>query len=350
MKKQITTSIVLVAIAVATPVAAQDTAPPPAPEQVQAQTTTPAAPAPAPPINMNDMRRHIYVMEGALAQAVDFGAKQLNREILSVMPGVFLLEGEARARGVHLENYGVFFDVRVPMMRQSMAFSLQVLLNQSDAENQRAIEDIRNYMKGITDPATKASLDKAVRQLERSQSPYSAANQRAIEDRRRYMDGITDPSTRASLLKAVQQLERSQSPYSASSQNPPMTPSMVTPNTTATPTGAGYASGMAAPRPAPLPRADSLWAKDPSRAYTEAVTSALVDAMVDYSMPMNIPAEQWLTVAARDDEGRNGLSQQDPLEEIVTMIYRIKGSDLLAFRTGQITRDEVRKRVQVTQF
>ena len=310
MKKQITTSIVLVAMALAAPVAAQDAAPPPAPEpQIQAQTTTPPAPAPAPPINMNDMRRHIYVMEGALAQAVDFGAKQLNREILSVMPGVFLLEGEARARGLHLENYGVFFDVRVPTMRQSMAFSLQVLLNQSDAENQRAIEDIRKYMQGITDPATKASLDKAVSRLERSQSPYSAAN-----------------------------------------QDPPMAPGVVMPNMTATPTGAGYASGIAAPRPAPLPRADSLWAKDPNRAYTEAVTSALVDAMVDYSMPMNIPADQWLTVAARDDEGRNGLAQQDPLEEFVTWIYRIKGSDLQAYRAGQINRDEVRKRVQVTQF
>src|SRR5690348_4944432 len=146
MKKPITTSIVLaataIAAAIATPVAAQD-APPPAPEQqIQAQTP-PAVPAPAPPINMNEMRHHIYVMEGALARAVDYGAKQLNRQILAVMPGVFMLEGEARARGVHLDSYGVFFDVRVPMMRQSMAWSLQVMMNQNDAQTQQSISDIR---------------------------------------------------------------------------------------------------------------------------------------------------------------------------------------------------------------
>jgi hypothetical protein len=32
------------------------------------------------------------------------------------------------------------------------------------------------------------------------------------------------------------------------------------------------------------------------------------------------------------------------------MIYRIKGSDLLAYRSGRIDRDEVRKRVQMSQF
>ena len=93
-----------------------------------------------------------------------------------------------------------------------------------------------------------------------------------------------------------------------------------------------------------------MWAKDPNRAYTEAVTRALVDAMIDYSTPMTIAADQWLTVAARDDEGRDSLAPQDPLEEVVTMIYRIKGSDLQDYRAGKIDRDEVRRRVQVSQF
>ena len=70
--------------------------------------------------------------------------------------------------------------------------------------------------------------------------------------------------------------------------------------------------------------------------------------MIDYSAPMQIGADQWLTVAARDDEGRDSLAPQDPLEEVVTMIYRIKGSDLQEYRQGRIDRDEVRKRVQVT--
>ena len=125
-------------------------------------------------MNLSEMRHHIYVMEGALARAVDYGAKQLNREILAVMPGVFMLEGEARARGVHLEGYGVFFDVRVPMMRQSMVWSLRMMLDQGDAANQATINDLRKSMQGITDPATRASIEKAVRQLE-SQVPNQAA-------------------------------------------------------------------------------------------------------------------------------------------------------------------------------
>ena len=102
------------------------------------------------------MRRHIYVMEGALAQAVDFGAKQLNRQILAVMPGVFMLEGEARARGVHLDGYGVFFDVRVPMMRQSMVWSLRMMMDQDDAANQALVNDLRKTDAGHHRSRTRA--------------------------------------------------------------------------------------------------------------------------------------------------------------------------------------------------
>jgi len=155
MKKHITTSIVLTALACAAPVAAQD--PPVVPVQ-EPQVAAPAAPPKAiPPMNMSDIRHHIYVMEGALARAVDYGAKQLNREILAVMPGVFMLEGEARARGVHLDGYGVFFDVRVPMMRQSMVWSLRMMLDNDGAANQAAINELRRSMQGVTDPNTRAS-------------------------------------------------------------------------------------------------------------------------------------------------------------------------------------------------
>jgi hypothetical protein len=307
MKNHITTSIVLTALACAAPVAAQD--PPVVPAQ-EPQVAAPAAPVrPIPPMNMNDIRHHIYVMEGALARAVDYGAKQLNRESLAVMPGVFMLEGEARARGVHLDGYGVFFDVRVPMMRQSMVWSLRMMLNQDDAANAAAIEELRRSMQGVTDPNTRASMEKAVRQLERQVPP-------------------------------------------AATRNTQVSPGVVVSEPSSPAVGASAAAGMTNPRQVPVSpaAADSVWAKDPNRAYTEAVTRALVDAMIDYSTPMNIPAEQWLTVAARDDEGRDPLAPQDPLEEVVTMIYRIKGSDLQLYRTGKIDRDEVRKRVQMTQF
>ncbi len=42
---------------------------------------------------------------------------------------------------------------------------------------------------------------------------------------------------------------------------------------------------------------------DTNRAYTEAVQRALIDAMIDFSAPMTIGNDEWLTVAARDNEG-----------------------------------------------
>jgi hypothetical protein len=283
MKHLLTTAVVALAIA----------APPAA-----AQAPTPAPAAPGKPLNINDLRHHIYVMEGALARAVDYGAKQLNREILQVMPGVFMLEGEARARGVHLDGYGVFFDVRVPMMRQSMVWSLRMMLDQDDAQTLASINELKKSMQGVTDPATRQSMERAIKQLE-------ARAGGAVQRR----GGNT-----------------------------------VAADSAPTPVGVNAAPAR------PAPAADSMWAKDPNRAYTEAVTQALVDAMIDYSAPMQIGADQWLTVAARDDEGRDSLAPPDPLEEVVTMIYRIKGSDLREYRLGKIDRDEVRRRVQLSQF
>jgi hypothetical protein len=299
MKKNLLTTSVI-ALLVAAPALAQTPAPTPA--------------SPGKPVNLGDLRHHIYVMEGALARAVDYGAKQLNREILQVMPGVFMLEGEARARGVHLDGYGVFFDVRVPMMRQSMVWSLRMMLDQDDSQTQASIQELRKSMQGITDPATRANMERAIRQLEA----------RA---------GATVPRQGGN----------------------PVAPGMVVAESTPTPSAAGVgasaANGITAARPAPAaPTRDSVWAKDPNRAYTEAVTRALVDAMIDYSAPMQIGGDQWLTVAARDDEGRDSLAPPDPLEEVVTMIYRIRGSDLQEYRQGKIDRDEVRRRVQLSQF
>ena len=77
----------------------------------------PAAPAAAQARSVN-LRHQIYLMEGALARAVNFGAASLNQEIRAVMPDMLVLAGESTARGFHLDGYGVFFDVEVPVLRQ----------------------------------------------------------------------------------------------------------------------------------------------------------------------------------------------------------------------------------------
>jgi hypothetical protein len=304
MKRHLTSLILFAALAIAGPSFAQD-APPPAAAQARPK-----------PMSMNDVRHHIYVMEGALARAVDYGAKMLNREILAVMPGVFMLEGEARARGVFLEGYGIFFDVQVPTMRESMVWSLRMMLDQGDRETQVALSELRKNLQGVTDPNTRASMQKAIAQLERQQ-------------------GVAMPRQ-----------GRDQTVGAAT-----ILPDASAAPATGTPAALGpaAAAGIAAPRPAPVP-ADSMWAMDPDRAYTEAVTKALVDAMIDYSAPMMIAPEHWLTVAARDNEGRDSLAPPDPMYEVVTMIYKLKGSDLMDYRAGRIDKDEMRKRVQITQF
>ena len=182
----------------------------------------------------------------------------------------------------------------------------------------------------------------------------NSAAQLAISDMRKIAQStITEPSARAAFERSLKQLETQTVPNTAYARtanpaNPAVMPGVVIPENSGGGVGAAAAAGVvAAPRP---PAANKAWVQDPNRAYTEAVTRALVDAIIDYSTPMALGPEQWLTVAARDNEGRDTLAPQDPLEEIVTMIYRIRGADLIAYRAGKIDRDEARKRVQVSQF
>jgi hypothetical protein len=86
---------------------------------------------------------------------------------------------------------------------------------------------------------------------------------------------------------------------------------------------------------------------DPGGQYTEAVKNALIDAMLDYSRAMNIGPEEWLTVAARDDSGPLIPNQ---IYESMTIVLRIKGSDLAAMSADQASRAEVRKKVEVRVF
>lgn len=289
MKKQTRTLIViaaLAALAAAAPARAQDAAPK--------------------PLDPGDLRHHIYVMEGALARAVDYGAKKLNQAIRSVMPDVFMLAGESQARGVYLEGYGVFFDVEVPMLRQSMMWSLRMMLDQDDSQTQAAITDIRRHLQGITDPATRASLERSLKYLEKQAAPTGA------------------------------------SPRNVGARDPGVAAGIVLPNATMETVTGRRAPVAVAP--------DKAWIADPNRAYTEAVQRALVDAMLDFGGPLQIGPDQWLTVAARDNERRDTLAPQDPFEEVVTMIYRIKGSDLAAYRSGKIDQDEARRRVKIGDF
>jgi hypothetical protein len=261
------------------------------------------------PVDISELRHHIYVMEGALARAVNFGASRLTREVRSVIPDLFVLAGEAQARGVYLEGYGVFFDVEVPMLRQSMMWSLRTMMDQDDQATQAAINELRSYLKGITNPATRVSLENALKRLELQATPVAGGISPRTVNR--------GPETTVSAQGGVVPAPGPNAKVAA---------------------GAG------------LGTVERAWTQDPNRAYTEAVQRALVDAMLDYGPVMAVQSDQWLTVAARDNERRDSLAPQDPFEEVVTVLLRIQGSDLQAFRSGKIDKEEAKRRVKIGEF
>jgi hypothetical protein len=65
---------------------------------------------------------------------------------------------------------------------------------------------------------------------------------------------------------------------------------------------------------------------------------------------MGLGPDEFLTVGARDNMPRDMLAPADPYEEIVTVLLKIRGSDLALFRSGQIDKEEVKKRVQIREF
>lgn len=93
---------------------------------------------------------------------------------------------------------------------------------------------------------------------------------------------------------------------------------------------------------------DAAALDDPEEHYTREVKAALVDAMIENSGPMAIGADEWLTVAARDNVPRDPLIPTDAADTR-TIIFRIKGSDLAAFRAGKIMLEEARKKVETRE-
>lgn len=270
---------------------------------VVALATTASAQPAAPTDDQGQLRHQIYLMEGALARAVTAGAARLNQEFRSLMPDMIVVAGEANARGFHLAEYGVFFDVEVPVLRQSMMWSLRAMLDQDDQGAVEALAALRAVVATTSGPE-RATAEAALRRLEAQLRPLGIA--------------------RRSDLGGIQAAGR----------------------TTGTPANAQ--SAPSAPRKA----INSQLLDDPNKAYTDAVVQALIDAMVDFSLPMvsSLRPEEYLTVAARDNERRDLLAPPNPYEQVSTFTLRIKAADLAAYRAGKIDRDDTRKRVQVQEF
>jgi hypothetical protein len=288
-----------------------------------AQTTAPA-PATPPAVTRQmdhaDLRRHIYTMEGALARAVAFGAQRLNREIRNVMPEVMALSGEPQARGVYLEGYGIYFDVSVPVLNQLMVWSSMRMLG-ADEGVVAALTKLKSVAQNEKNPSVRASMEGMIERLELQLGPLSNAA----------ADQIT--------------------PVGRPGAGPGVSAAMILPETNKAPVAeSAPPAGDAAPRARAL---DKKYLQDPNainHAYTESVQNALIDTIIDLAIPTALKPDEYLTVAARDNMQRDSLAPPDPYEVVVTLLLSIKGSDLVAYRAGQIDAAEVRKRVQIREF
>jgi hypothetical protein len=158
---------------------------------------------------------------------------------------------------------------------------------------------------------------------------YRDSNQRVADELRAMMVDL-DPRQREQFSQLVKRLElQSRSVADLQAQ-----------------AGIGPTSTGAA---ADAPRQPEPVVEDPEARYTQEVKAALVEAMIEYSSPLSIGSEEWLTVAARDNLPRDPLVPSDT-SDFSTVTFRVKGSDLSAYRAGRITLDEVRKKVEVHEY
>lgn len=266
-----------------------------APAFAQRAVTPPPDPA------LQQRRFHLKVMEGVLVSAVRHGADLLGNELRPINPNLVLLAGSARARGFLLDGYGVFFDVEIPALRESVAWTIRTML--------------------APDPFVVQSLAQMKRQLAT----------------------LPDSPQRANLEKTIAAIER----QVAAAGTPAAMPSAPNAAGPARRVSAAAVDEMAPADPPADTRTSPLLLKDPNQLYTEAVKNALIDAMLDHGGPIGVGPDEWLTIAAKDAEGP--LSPNEPYEA-ATIVLRIKGSDLAAFRADRLTRDEARKRVEVSEF
>lgn len=280
----------------------------------RAQVTTapaepqPAAARPASAPTPESRRQDIKSMEVLLTQALQKGALDLARELKVNAPNSAFVTGTGRARGFILEGHGIFFDVDVPGMRQSVIWSAQML----ELEQQR--QNIRRFL-------ANSSPDDPRRKI-------AEANLRFIDRQMGTAPGeiiIANPST----------------------TNPSTNTQMVPQDRVVATVAVGEGTLPAVGTPAPPPPAPMPQLRNPDELYTESVKNALIDAMLRYSGFLKVGDTEWLTVAASDSDGPQAPGQ---VGEATRILISIRGIDLTAFQSGKLTREEVLKKVEVREF
>jgi hypothetical protein len=81
--------------------------------------------------------------------------------------------------------------------------------------------------------------------------------------------------------------------------------------------------------------------------WREAVRLALIDAMLDNSKNLELKPDEWLTIAARGSEAD---LLPNEIFNLTTTVMRVKGSDVIDFLAGRLTKEEARQKVEVREF
>lgn len=244
-------------------------------------------------------RQKISMMEGVLERAVANGAENLFQQIRAAMPtpdGPRLI-GAPEVRGFPIAGYGVFFDVEVPDLMLPPMWSLRYMMDQNGVSANTALSELKTLVSSIRDPDQRQQFMSYINRLEMQVGPAQPV---------------------------LQGQARQAGPATVSTQ------------------------ALGQPVPAQARPDDLAVLNDPNEGYTREVKNAIIDAMLDTSGSIPLGPEEWLMVAARGNV-RPDLSVTDNADTH-TIILRVKGSDLAAYRARQITPDEARKRVDVKEY
>ena len=87
----------------------------------------------------------------------------------------------------------------------------------------------------------------------------------------------------------------------------------------------------------------------PREIYQTEIANALVNAILDYKGSV-VAGDEWLTIAARESVLDRRIVPGDPNDTAITVILRLRGSDLQALRDGTLTREDGLKRVDVKHY
>lgn len=253
-----------------------------------------------------DLRYQIATMERVLEGAVEHGAKVTRDRMQAIVPAEILLSDNARVRGYRLDGYGLFFDVAVPMLEGSLTWSFRTL-----DQNNLGLESALTALRSLVEKSGDTNFEQALKRVELQVAPVS----------------LNAPAP--SLVADARTLTGA---AAVAPSDPPLA---------SAPAG-GPVSAAAAPG-----AADAIL-DDPVEAFRAEIRDALMNAMLDHGAALRLAPADLLTIAARGSDDRIMLG---PLNnDAQTIMITVRGTDLTAYLSGQIGRDEARQRMTVRVF